>query len=233
MADIADSAPEGVESFEQVIGGTPQRVGSFEYRFADQRWEWSSEVAEIHGYRPGTVEPTTELLLAHRHPEDSELVAAAIAAAVENGQPFSSRHRIVDAAGGVRHIMVVGDHMYDEAGEIIGTSGYFVDITATVVSDRRDALTDSLPEVMAARAAIEQAKGMLMLAYGIDAEQAFNVLRWRSQETNTKLRLLTEQFVHDVAGLGAGPTALRTGIDHILLTAHQRVRDNTSTAVGP
>ncbi|MEU0870503.1 PAS and ANTAR domain-containing protein [Nocardia brasiliensis] len=223
MTGDALPARASTEDFEHVIGGTPQRVGTFWYWFADQRWEWSPEVAELHGYQPGTVQPTTELLLAHRHPDDSEQVAAAIAAAVENRQPFSSRHRLVDATGAVRHVMVVGDHLYDGAGQVIGTTGYYVDITATVATDKRAVLTETLPEVVEARAAIEQAKGMLMLAYGIDADQAFNVLRWRSQETNIKLRALSEQFIADVTGSGAAPTALRTRIDHVLLTAHQRV----------
>src|SRR6476619_4186445 len=37
------------------------------------------------------------------------------------------------------------------------------------------------------RADIEQAKGMLMLVHGLrDPEAAFELLKWRSQETNTK-----------------------------------------------
>ena len=42
---------------------------------------------------------------------------------------------------------------------------------------------------------IEQAKGMLMAIYGIDAAAAFDLLKWRSQETNVKLRSLAEQIV--------------------------------------
>lgn len=45
-----------------------------------------------------------------------------------------------------------------------------------------------------ARAAIEQAKGVLIAAYGISAERAFDVLVWRSQETNLKVRDLAVRF---------------------------------------
>ena len=34
---------------------------------------------------------------------------------------------------------------------------------------------------------------MLMLVYGIDADTAFDLLRWRSQHTNVKLRLLASK----------------------------------------
>ena len=48
------------------------------------------------------------------------------------------------------------------------------------------------------RAEIEQAKGILMTIYNISAEHAFDILVWRSQETNTKLRKLVRQ---DYSGL--------------------------------
>lgn len=51
-----------------LTGGTPQRVGWFRFYFDDEQWEWSPEVARLHGYEPDTVEPTTRLVLSHKHP---------------------------------------------------------------------------------------------------------------------------------------------------------------------
>ena len=52
------------DSLEQALaGGAPQLVGWFRFHFADERWEWSDEVQLLHGYQPGTVTPTTELVL--------------------------------------------------------------------------------------------------------------------------------------------------------------------------
>jgi hypothetical protein len=60
-------------------GGLPARlaadadfdnVGAFRFWFVGQHWEWSDEVARMHGYEPGTVVLTTELLLSHKHPDD-------------------------------------------------------------------------------------------------------------------------------------------------------------------
>jgi hypothetical protein len=56
---------------QALAGGAPQRVGWFRFYFNDQRWEWSEQVQRMHGYEPGTVTPTTELVLAHKHPEDA------------------------------------------------------------------------------------------------------------------------------------------------------------------
>ncbi|MET8429868.1 PAS domain-containing protein [Nocardia sp. NPDC004860] len=50
----------------------------------------------MHGYAPGEVEPTTDLLLAHKHPGDREQVAEIISRSIAHGEPFSSRHRFID-----------------------------------------------------------------------------------------------------------------------------------------
>ena len=52
-------------------GADPQ-VGSFRFWFEDQRWEWSDEVFRIYGYEPGSVVPTTELVMSHKHPDDRD-----------------------------------------------------------------------------------------------------------------------------------------------------------------
>lgn len=220
-----DALANDALALDQVIGsGHPQSVGSFRFFSADQRWEWSDEVAVMHGYAPGTVEPTTDLLLAHKHPEDRAQVATSLARAVENGEPFCSRHRILDLSGGVHHVIVVGDHMVDENNRVVGTSGYYIDVTDTLAEHRQETLDDTLPELYRARAVIEQAKGALMLVYGINAEQAFRVLTWRSQETNTKLRTLSQNLVAEATEMGGAAVELRTRFDHLLLTVHQGLR---------
>jgi hypothetical protein len=216
--------PEEALALDRVIGtGTPQSVGGFRFWFADQRWEWSDEVASMHGYRPGSVTPTTELLLTHKHPDDREAVASALARTIADAEPFSSRHRIIDTAGAVHHVILVADRMIDEGSRVVGTSGYYIDVTDTLAEHRQETLDDTLPELYAARSVIEQAKGALMLIYGIGPEQAFRVLSWRSQETNVKLRTLAARLVADLPGLTGVPPGLRTRFDHLLLTAHERI----------
>jgi hypothetical protein len=44
------TAPHGDGSVEQALtGGALQRVGWYRFYFADERWEWSTEVEQIHG----------------------------------------------------------------------------------------------------------------------------------------------------------------------------------------
>lgn len=212
------------DDIERVVGaGDPIEVGRFRFWFADQRWEWSDELARMNGYEPGEIQPTTKLLLSHKHPEDRDRVEATIVTSVEDHEPFSSRHRIVDTHGRTRDVIVVSEPMLDEAGDVIGTQGFYVDLTVSAEQDRRQVLDETLPDLIERRAVIEQAKGALMVVYRITAQQAFRVLAWRSQETNTKLHELAARLVDELDLLPAAPPHLRTCVDHILLTVHARV----------
>ncbi|MGW4117942.1 ANTAR domain-containing protein [Nocardia sp. NPDC004711] len=114
--------------------------------------------------------------------------------------------------------------MLDEAGQVVGTAGYYMDMTETLAEHSRETLDDRLPELYAARAVVEQAKGALMLVYGVSPDQAFRILIWRSQETNMKLRLLATQLVADLPSIADSSAGLRTRFDHLLLTLHERAR---------
>jgi PAS domain S-box-containing protein len=208
-----------------LAGGEPQRVGSFRFYFADQRWEWSPQVERMHGYEPGTVNPTTELVLSHKHPDDYGQVAGTLEEIRRTSSAFSNRHRIIDTAGNEHHVVVVGDRLYDGEGAVIGTHGFYVDVTPSIEQVQQERVSEVVSEIAEARSTIEQAKGMLMLVYRITADNAFDLLRWRSQETNVKLRALAEQIAADFTALNYEDVLpSRDEFNHLLLTAHQRVQ---------
>jgi hypothetical protein len=198
-------------------------VGAFRFWFVGQRWEWSDEVARMHGYQPGEVEPTTKLLLSHKHPEDRAHVQDLLDYALQSEESFSSRHRFLDTAGNVHDAIVVADRMLDDSDRVVGTAGYYIDLTDTFDETRQEALDEALPDLFENRAAIEQAKGVLMYVYRVSAEQAFRVLQWRSQETNVKLRSLAKQLLTEVVTLPAPTAAVQSQFDHLLLTVHERI----------
>lgn len=205
--------------------GRKQNAGWFRFYFDDDRWEWSPEVEILHGYEPGTVTPSTELVLSHKHPGDREHIARLLAEIRGGHQAFSSRHRIVDAAGTIHHVIVVADTLSDADGAVVGTHGFYVDITPSQDSEQRR-VAAAIAEFAENRAMIEQAKGMLMVVYGITADAAFDLLRWRSQEANVKLRLLAEQVLADFVGLAQRDHSPgRAAYDNLLLTADRRIAD--------
>jgi hypothetical protein len=80
---------------------------------------------------------------------------------------------------------------------------------------------EQLREALDSRAVIEQAKGALVLRYGIPPERAFGVLRRWSQDRNIKLRTIAEALI--AVSRGEGTTAfdsdlvgwLRETLDHV------------------
>ena len=115
------------------------------------------------------------------------------------------------------------DRMADETGAVVGTAGYYIDLTDAFVETRQVALDETLPDLFEARAVIEQVKGVLMAIYRVSAEQAFSVLRWRSQETNTKLRALAKQLIAEIPTLPPPSADVQSAFDHLLLTVHEHI----------
>jgi hypothetical protein len=202
-------------------------VGGFRFWFSGERWEWSDEVARMHGYEPGSVAPTTKLMLSHKHPDDREHVRDLLDHALHSGESFSSRHRFIDTAGGVHEAIVVADRILDETGEVVGTGGYYIDLTGSFDEARQEILDEALPDLFENRAAIEQAKGVMMAVYRISPEQAFQVLQWRSQETNVKLRTLAKLIIGELSSLAPPSAAVQAQFDHLLLTIHERITDES------
>lgn len=214
---------------EALSGSASQRVGWFRYYFDDDHWEWSPGVYAIHGYDPGSVVPTTELMLSHKHPEDYQAIADVIALVCDTRQPLTTRHRIIDTHRDVHHVVIVGDELRDSRGEVIGTHGFYIDVTPDEES-RQDLMSAEISRIAENRAVIEQAKGMLMVVYGIDESAAFELLRWRSQEANVKLRLLAAQITADFKTVPRdGMLPPRAIFDQLLLTAHHRVKQDDNT----
>jgi PAS domain S-box-containing protein len=212
-SDTDDEAPGDLD--RALLAGKSQRVGRFQYDYGTDTWTWSDAVARMHGYEPGEVEPTTELMLQHRHPED---VANVTASLTKTQAPFSGRHRIVTKAGDVRSVVVVGEVVKDDDGEVLATRGFFVDVTAAVKEDVQKGVTDELQHIVAHRAVIDQAKGMLMAIYDISDDAAFEVMRWRSQEMNVKLYDIATELVAQVPGLLAVRDHDQNPINRLLMT---------------
>lgn len=200
------------------------QVGLFRFEPKSGNWTWSREIFEMHGYRPGEVEPTTELLRRHLHPADGSHLADVI---LEADAPFSSQHRIESVDGRTVSVVVVGEPDFDDEGTVIAIHGYVIDLSkaAAAESDRRDELIDEaegLQLAMLSRAPIEQAKGMIMLAYGCNSSDAFRVLIDASQASNTKLQGLATRLVAEMETGSAQSGAARQHLENVLIRLGRR-----------
>jgi hypothetical protein len=106
-------------------------------------------------------------------------------------------------------------------GAVIGTPGFYIDVTPTDEA-REDSITEAVANISEKRAVIDQVKGILSLVYRIDPGAAFDLLKWRSQEANVKLRALAEQLFADFRAMEFYEDVRpRATFDRPLLTAHQ------------
>ena len=180
-------------------GGVPQparspTLGRFRYDALTQTWWWSEEMFDIHGLSAKEAQPTTDLILSFKHPDDQTETSATLHRAIETGQPFTQPHRVVAADGAVRQVISIGEGIV-LGGRVVAVHGYMVDVTQAV---ERQVQTDAWQEasrVIEQRAVIERAKGALMVRYGLDADAAFELLKSWSSTRNEKLRDVAHHVV--------------------------------------
>ena len=97
-----------------------------------------------------------------------------------------------------------------------GVFAYVVDTTpeelasAIDITLRRFAEYTNLQGAFGRRALIEQAKGILMARHGIDADEAFAMLREHSQQSGRKLADVAEALVASHSLLGPAPPSTST-----------------------
>jgi ANTAR domain-containing protein/PAS domain-containing protein len=176
-------------------GGTDLHVARFRLDLSSGRWWWSPEMFALHGLDPQEVTPTTELLLSYKHEDDRARTSARMEACLASGDPFCCRHRIIDAQGRAHTVLSLAEGTCDDGGSVTSIQGYFIDITDAIEEASEEGVREALEGPAQARAVIEQAKGILIAVYGIDAEAAYHLLRWHSQHGNVKLRLIAQALV--------------------------------------
>ncbi|MFB1299319.1 PAS domain-containing protein [Mycobacterium sp. pW049] len=106
------------------------QLGSLRLLFDAHRWDWSPAVEQLHGYRPGTTTPSTALLISHVHPHDRAHLRGLIDDTRRTRVPFTTRHRVIDAHGGVHDVAVIGAPIYQRGDPTpIGMHCACVDLT--------------------------------------------------------------------------------------------------------
>jgi hypothetical protein len=170
-------------------------VAAYRYdALTDQVW-WSPQMYALFGFEPGDVVPTLALMDAHIHPDDRQAVHDVCCPAWETGRPFTMRHRILDTSLNVRDVIAVGESI--RAGDrCVTVHAYYVDVTTEIGNDVRAGVSVALEETLRTRGVIDQVKGALMLAYGVDADTAFSLLRGISNNHNLRLAHLA-RYVAD------------------------------------
>jgi hypothetical protein len=160
------------------------------------------------GFAPGAAEPCVELLLRHQHPDDRPVTLAALTAATDHGRPFCLEARLHSDERRWT-VVLVGEPELDSAGAVTAVSGLVAPVTDSCHGpDDHEALVTEIAQLrtaMASRAAIEQAKGIVMLLTGCGEQVAFNLLAHISSHTHRKVRDVAVAITESASGRGRLP----------------------------
>ena len=192
--DVNEPWAEPINPLVAVAAGTSEPAARFRFDVLTGTWWWSPGMFALHGFEAGEVEPSTDLLMAHKHPEDLLATEDTLRGVLTTGEPFCCRHRVLDARGRVREVLSVGEGFCDDDGNVIAVQGYFVDLTQAFTEHAgtaRPQTSTSLERVIA----LEQAKGILIGAFRLTAGAALELLRWRSEETGSEVELIAQGLV--------------------------------------
>ena len=169
----------------------------FQYDVVADRWTWSPELRALHGLSADG-DPSTGLLLDHVVTEERDVVRSRLQRALSAPGAFSWTYRLAASGGSVRNVVVVGRSELG-GGRVVRLHGFVVDITEAV-RERTDAAVAAAAEH---RATIEQAKGALMLGFGVEEDVAFELLRSHSNQHNVKLSTVAYRVVSGLTERGA------------------------------
>jgi PAS domain S-box-containing protein len=105
-------------------------LGSWEIDIKTGNSIWSDEMYRIYGWEPGEITPTLERQLASIHPDDMDMVLAAMQATIEGKGDFDIERRIVQPNGNIRIIHSHGQLIRNRLGEPEKVIGMAHDITS-------------------------------------------------------------------------------------------------------
>ncbi len=190
--------PGGAPTVEPTQTSARRLAGRYRYDRRSGTWWWSPEMYGLFRLGPSPAEPGTELLVRHQHPDDRGRTLDALTGACTEGRPFSLQVRVADGDGGLRPVVLLGEPELDGNGAVSAVEGVAVEVPPEPArpprhedSDRVRALETEVGQLrtaMASRAAIEQAKGILMLLTSCGDQVAFDLLAHISSHTHRKVR---------------------------------------------
>lgn len=193
-----------------VAGRVPQEeflncpTGLVEYHFADRTFRWSDGLYRMYGYERGQITPSMEMVLPHIEPEDRPKVQAYWDRVSEVGGPSSIYVSIRDRKDQQRKLLFSADYILDGTTPI-GVWGVVVDLTQSIHADRHQLATEAVAASALNRAAIEQAKGILMGRTGVDADQAYELMSQLSQDTNRKVHAIAHEIIERATSADRDP----------------------------
>lgn len=117
---------------------TIAKMGHWYLDVADNNnFYWSDQIFDIFGLKPQDEEPSLEAAIATFHPDDQPVVTEHVRKAIEEGEDFQFRLRVLRSEDEIRHIHVTGDCDFDEKGKTRALFGVCQDITDLIEKEQQ------------------------------------------------------------------------------------------------
>lgn len=105
------------------------KIGSWEWNLASNALEWSPELFHIYGIDPSLPPPSPDELDKFYAPDSLRERKAALAQAIQSGQPYTAERQIVRADGSRRWVFATVESLRDDNGTIVKLLGTAQDVT--------------------------------------------------------------------------------------------------------
>ncbi|MDX2285404.1 MAG: PAS domain-containing protein [Bacteroidia bacterium] len=113
------------------------RIGVWEFQFAAQTMWWSDTLYDMMGLSENRPADIAAWARAHVHPEDVALTEAAMAATMEQDQPYLFDHRMTDESGQIRYLHIQAQLFRDEQGAPHRLVGVTQDVTERKLAEKQ------------------------------------------------------------------------------------------------
>ncbi len=111
-------------------------LGDWDWNVATGELQWSDQIYRIFGLEPQQFGATYEAFLQSVHPDDRDMVEAAVDRAVNESAPYAIDHRIVLPDGRERIVHEQGEVIFDTSGKALRMTGTVQDITEQKRAER-------------------------------------------------------------------------------------------------
>lgn len=118
------------------VGFDAARIGAWEWDQRSGKVTWNGQVEQLFGVEPGKFPGTFEAYLALIHPDDLEVVKAAITRAMADGGGYQVEHRVRLPNGAIRWLAGRGDVLRTPEGTSTGMAGVMLDITSRRLAEQ-------------------------------------------------------------------------------------------------
>ncbi|MDH5654693.1 MAG: PAS domain-containing protein, partial [Spirochaetia bacterium] len=108
------------------------RTGSFDWDPVTGELFWSDQHYLLWGFSPGDVTPAYEVFISGIHPDDASYVKEVLQAALNGGEFYDCKHRVIHPDGKILYIHGRGKVTFDQTGKPLQMDGTVQDISDQV-----------------------------------------------------------------------------------------------------